>query len=126
MQTDSYIEQINKVLLYSTGNYIQYPVINHNGKEFEKKCRFPWWLRGKESACQCRRHRFNPWSRKMPHAAEQLPQLLSLCSRAWELQLLKPAHLRAGVPQEKALQREAHTQKLEKSLHDNKHPTQPK
>ena len=23
----------NKVLLYSTGNYIQYPVINHNGKE---------------------------------------------------------------------------------------------
>ena len=23
----------NKVLLYSAGNYIQYPVINHNGKE---------------------------------------------------------------------------------------------
>ena len=22
----------NKVLLYSTGNYIQYPMINHNGK----------------------------------------------------------------------------------------------
>ena len=32
-----YIERINnKVLLYSTGNYIQYPVINHNGKEYEK------------------------------------------------------------------------------------------
>ena len=27
----------NKVLLYSTGNYIQYPVINHNGKEYEKE-----------------------------------------------------------------------------------------
>ena len=26
----------NKVLPYSTGNYIQYPVINHNGKEYEK------------------------------------------------------------------------------------------
>ena len=26
----------NKVLLYSIGNYIQYPVINHNGKEYEK------------------------------------------------------------------------------------------
>ena len=25
----------NKVLLYSTGNYIQYPVINHIGKEYE-------------------------------------------------------------------------------------------
>ena len=24
----------NKVLLYSTGNYIQYPGITHNGKEF--------------------------------------------------------------------------------------------
>ena len=23
----------SKVLLYSTGNYIQYPVINHKGKE---------------------------------------------------------------------------------------------
>ena len=23
----------NKVLLYNTGNYIQYPVINYNGKE---------------------------------------------------------------------------------------------
>ena len=28
----------NKVLLYSTGNHIQYPVINHNGKEYEKEC----------------------------------------------------------------------------------------
>ena len=32
-----YIEWINnKVLLYSTENYIQYPVINHNGKEYLK------------------------------------------------------------------------------------------
>ena len=28
----------NKVLLYSTGNYNQYPVINQNGKEYEKVC----------------------------------------------------------------------------------------
>ena len=35
MQTIIYREWINnKVLLYSTGNYIQYPVINHNGKEY--------------------------------------------------------------------------------------------
>jgi len=27
----------NKGLLHSTGNYIQYPVINHNGKEYEKE-----------------------------------------------------------------------------------------
>jgi len=29
--------KINKVLLYSTGNYIQYFVINYNGKEAEKR-----------------------------------------------------------------------------------------
>ena len=28
----------NKVLLYSTGNHIQCPVIKHNGKENEKEC----------------------------------------------------------------------------------------
>ena len=28
----------NKDLLYSTGNYIQFPVINHNGKAYKKEC----------------------------------------------------------------------------------------
>ena len=27
----------NKDLLHSAGNYIQYPMVNHNGKEFLKK-----------------------------------------------------------------------------------------
>ena len=32
-----YVKWINnKVLLYSTENYIQYPMINHNGKEYKK------------------------------------------------------------------------------------------
>ena len=26
----------------------------------------PWWLRGKESTCQCRRHGFDPWVGKIP------------------------------------------------------------
>ena len=35
----------NKVLLYSTGNYIQYPVINDNGKEYEKECIYMYnWI----------------------------------------------------------------------------------
>ena len=34
----SYIEWIsNKVLLYSTGNYIQFPGIKHNGKKYKKE-----------------------------------------------------------------------------------------
>ena len=32
----------------------------------------PWWLSDKESACQCRRHGFNPWPGKIPDATEQL------------------------------------------------------
>ena len=38
--------------------------------------RLPLWLSGKKSACQCREHRFDPWSRKIPRASEQL----SLCA----------------------------------------------
>ena len=26
----------------------------------------PWWFKGKESACQCRRPGFSPWVRKIP------------------------------------------------------------
>ena len=35
----------NNVLLYSTGNYVQCPGINHNGKEYkkEKKFKAPHW-----------------------------------------------------------------------------------
>ena len=33
----TYMYKINKVLLYSIGNYMQYSEINHNGKEHEKE-----------------------------------------------------------------------------------------
>jgi len=26
----------------------------------------PWWLSGKELACQSRRHRFDPWGQEDP------------------------------------------------------------
>ena len=44
----------------------------------------PWWLSGWESACQCRGHGFEPWSGKIPHAAEQLG--------SWAT-ITEPAHL---------------------------------
>ena len=43
-------------------------------------CRLLWWLSGKESACQGRRHRFSSRSRKIPHVMEQL----SLCTTTTE------------------------------------------
>ena len=33
----------------------------------------PWWLSGKEPACQCRRHEFNPWIRKIPGGGNANP-----------------------------------------------------
>ena len=33
----------------------------------------PWWLSGKESACQYRRHRFHPWVRKILWRREWQP-----------------------------------------------------
>ena len=56
----------------------------------------PWWLNGKESGCQCRRHVFNPRPGKIPHAMKQ--QILCTTTiepvlRAWEQQLLSPCAL---------------------------------
>ena len=39
---------------------------------------FPWWLSGKESACQCRRCGFSPWVRKFPWRRKWLPPLVFL------------------------------------------------
>ena len=38
----------------------------------------PWWLSGKESTCQCRTRRFNPWVRKIPWRRKWQPTLVCL------------------------------------------------
>ena len=74
-------------------------------------------VRGIASACQCRRHGFDPWSGKihMPQSNYACsPQLLPLCSRAWKPQLLKPPHPGARAPhQGTSPQWEARTPHLE-------------
>ena len=57
-----------------------------------------WWLSGKESTCQCRRHGFDLWSRKIPRAAEQL----SLCATTIEPVLWNPGSMttKAQAPQQ--------------------------
>ena len=59
-----------------------------------------------ESTCQCRGHRFDPWSRKIPHAEEQLnPCTTATGARApWSLALqLKPLQWVAPTPQQESL-----------------------
>ena len=43
-----------------------------NGERKRITLVLPCWRSGWESACQCRVHRFEPWSGKIPHATEQL------------------------------------------------------
>ena len=70
--------------------------------------RFPWWLSGKESICQCRREKLVQsliWEDSLMLWGDYGPQLLSLCSRAWVPQLLKPESPRVHAQQqEKPLQ----------------------
>ena len=47
-------------------------VMNNTITEIKNTLGIPWWRTGWESACQCRGHEFEPWSGKIPHAAEQL------------------------------------------------------
>ena len=94
---------------------------------------FPGGASGKESACQCRRHGFSLWSRKIPHAVEQapVPQLLNLCSRPQEPQWLSPwapepmfGNKRCNCNEK--LESSPCFPYLEKSLHSNKDIAQPK
>ena len=39
----------------------------------KKRSGLPWWLSGKESACQCRRCGFDPWVRRIPWGRKWQP-----------------------------------------------------
>ena len=45
--------------------------------------RASWWLSGKEPACQCRRHRFNPWVGKTDLLEKEVATYSSILS--WEI-----------------------------------------
>ena len=63
----------------------------------------PWWLRGKESACQGRRPGFDPWVRKMKRDGEK--EMATHCSTlAWEI----PRTEKRGVLQPTGWRRVGH------------------
>ena len=104
----------------------------------------PWWLSGKESTSQCRKLRFDPWSRRIPHALEKL----NPCSTTIEPVLqstgaaaIAPMHssYRSPCAQSPSSAREATIVtslcttreqplplQLENSPHSNKDPTEPR
>ena len=65
------------ILIFSN---ILWFILWHIGYLIEMSFLLPWWLSGKQSTCQCMKYEFDPWSRRIPHAMEQL----SLCITAIE------------------------------------------
>ena len=74
----------------------------------------PWWCSGQESACQCRGHGFELWSRKIPHAMEQQ----SPRATTTEARMPRAHTLQQRVTHARCNQR--------KPAHRNKDPMQPK
>ena len=87
----------------------------------------PRWLSKKESACQCRRHRFHPWSGKVPHASKQLnPWATTIKSALEALELVPHKRSRHSEKAKRCSQRAAPTHCNEKRPHSNKDPSQTK
>ena len=47
-----------------------------------------WWFSGKEPTCQCRRHRFDPWARKIPWRKKWQPTPVFLSEKSHGLRSL--------------------------------------
>ena len=88
----------------------------------------PWWSSGYESTPQCRGHRFNPWSRKISHAAEQLSLWPSVSWNSWARVpwLLKPECPKSScsATREATSVRSLHA-KTGESSRSNEDPAQP-
>ena len=81
--------------------------LRHNGQLTAPQTHeigLPWWRSGYESACQCRGHRFEPWSGEIPHAAEQLSPRATTTEPA--LYSPRATTTEARVPRAHALQQE--------------------
>ena len=74
----------------------------HSYLSYKHISQLPWWLRGKESACQCRRHKtlgFSPWVGKVPWWWKWKPTAVFLLGKSRGQRSLvgcSPCHRRAG------------------------------
>ena len=72
--SENKMKQTNKKTLTS---WIQ----NHSKRVMSHDKGLPRQLSGKESACQCRRHRFNPWVAKIPWRRIWQPTAVFWCGK---------------------------------------------
>ena len=102
-----FITQNIKKTLFKVWNFIKVIISTDSSMIFYFKwamLRLPWWLSGKESTCYSGDIGLipDPGRSHIPQSNYvHVPQLLSLCSRAQELQLLNSEGPRSCAPEEK-------------------------
>ena len=64
--------------------------------QYNKNSRASLWLSGKESVCQCRGHKLDPWLMKIPHTMRQLSPCTTTTETA--LQILGATATKALAP----------------------------
>ena len=68
-----FLKFVPRLHVQSTGRVMDHGSLEcrQTGAHFKKSRKgLPQWFSATESACQCRRCRFDPWSRKIPRAVE--------------------------------------------------------
>ena len=83
----------NKVLLYSTGNYIQYAIISHNGQGMKKNTCVYIWL---NHCAVCQKQHCNPYNNNF----KKIIQLRIKGHNKWKKERRKERkrmHLQAGM-----------------------------
>ena len=99
ISTSRYLSEGNKnnILKRYMHHHVHCSII-YNSQDKCPLMGLPWWRSGWESTCQCRGHGFKPWSRKIPHATEQLSPCTTTteptCCNYWS------PHARAHAPQQ--------------------------
>ena len=68
----------------------------------------PWWLMGKESACQCKRHGFDPWVKKIPWRGKWQPRPVFLPGKSHGQRSLADCHPQGHKESDTTLQLSTH------------------
>ena len=89
--------------------WLECPCPQEQHQRVQDRKELPWWLRGEDSTCQCRRYRSDSWSGKIPHAAEQLSPRCCLVAQSYLIlcdptDCSPPGSSVRGIPQARILE----------------------
>ena len=92
----------------------------------EYRAGLTWWYSGEEATCQCRGHRFHPWSGKFPHASGKPSPCITMTDPCTVTTGACEPRARRGHHSEKPAHRNdssPHSPQLEKSPRSKRRPS---